>query len=135
MRRLGHILGLALPLALAGPLSAQPSLATVAPINDGLRALMIADQIRVACPSISARMIAGWRFARSLERQARDMGYSETQIEDFVESKQERKRLEGEASAYMTARGVVGGQPETYCALGREEIEKASQIGAFLKAK
>lgn len=131
MRRLGHILGLALPLALAGPLSAQPSLATVAPINDGLRALMIADQIRVACPSISARMIAGWRFARSLERQARDMGYSETQIEDFVESKQERKRLEGEASAYMTARGVVGGQPRPIARWGAKRSRKPARSAPF----
>ena len=35
----------------------------------------------------------------------------------------------------MKAGGVVGGQPETYCALGREEIEKGSQIGAFLRVK
>ncbi|WP_323763412.1 DUF5333 domain-containing protein [Marinovum sp.] len=127
--------GIVMLLALAGPALALPSLATVKPINDGLRAVMIADQIRIACPTMGARMIAGWSFIRSLEAQARDMGYSAEAIEEFVESKSERKRLEGEAAAYMKARGVVGGQPETYCALGREEIEKGSQIGAFLKAK
>ncbi|WP_417523823.1 DUF5333 domain-containing protein [Marinovum sp.] len=122
-------------LALAGPALALPPLSTVGPINDGLRSIMIADQIRIACPSISPRMITAWSFIRGLEAEARKMGYSETQIEDFVESKSERKRLESEAAAYMKARGVVGGKPETYCALGRQEIEKGSQIGAFLKVK
>ena len=131
MKRLGFLIA----LALATPGLPLPPLATVKPINDGLRAVMIADQIRIACPSIAARMIAGWSFIRSLEAQARDMGYSAGQIEEFVESSAQRKRLEGEAAAYMKAGGVVGGQPETYCALGREEIEKGSQIGAFLRVK
>ena len=66
MKRLGFLIA----LALATPALALPPLATVKPINDGLRAVMIADQIRIACPSIAARMIAGWSFIRSLEAQA-----------------------------------------------------------------
>ena len=62
MKRLGFLIA----LALATPALALPPLATVKPINDGLRAVMIADQIRIACPSIAARMIAGWSFIRSL---------------------------------------------------------------------
>ncbi|TNF22003.1 MAG: hypothetical protein EP318_05135 [Rhodobacteraceae bacterium] len=122
-------------LVLAGPALALPPLAQVKSINDGLRSVMIADQIRIVCPSIEARMIAGWSFVRSLQQQARKLGYSEAEIEDFVESKAERKRLEAEASAYMRAGGVKAGQPETYCALGRTEIAKGSQIGALLRAK
>lgn len=122
-------------LVFAGPALALQPLSQVKSINDGLRSVMIADQIRIVCPSIEARMIAGWSFVRSLEQQARKLGYSDEQIADFVESKSERKRLEGEAAAYMRANGVKSGQPETYCALGRTEIAKGSQIGTLLRAK
>ncbi|MCJ7872440.1 DUF5333 domain-containing protein [Marinovum sp. 2_MG-2023] len=121
--------------AMSTSVAALPPLSSVAFINDGLRSLMIADQIRIACPSISARMVAGWSFARSLQSRASEMGYSKDEISDFVESKAQRKRLEGEAAAYMRANGVKSGEPETYCALGRQEVAKDSQIGAFLRVK
>ena len=111
-------------LAMASPVLALQPLSQVKAINDGLRSVMIADQVRIVCPAIEARMIAGWSFVRSLEREARKLGYSAEEIEDFVESKSERKRLEGEAAAYMRANGVKAGQPETYCALGHAEIAK-----------
>jgi hypothetical protein len=119
----------------AGQAFALAPLASVSKINTGLRDLMIADQLRIACPTLSARMIKGWSFARSLESDARAMGYSKEEIADFVESKADRRRIEGNAAAYMKANGVISGQTETYCALGREEIAKASQIGALLRAK
>lgn len=122
-------------LLAASPVLALPPLSTVTALNDDLRALFIADQIRIGCPTIEANMVKGWAFAYSIERRAREMGYSREEIKDFVESKKERKRLEGETAAYLKANGVRGGQPETYCRLGREEIAKGSQIGAFLRAK
>ncbi|MGY3439552.1 MULTISPECIES: DUF5333 domain-containing protein [unclassified Marinovum] len=122
-------------LAIAGPAVALSPLSSVGFINTGLRDVMIADQLRIACPDLSARLIKGWAFVRSLEKQARDLGYSKDEIKDFVESKKERKRIEGAAATYMKANGVVSGKPETYCALGREEISKGSQIGSFLSVK
>ena len=129
-----HLAIIALTLT-AIPALALPPLSTVQSLNDDLRALFIADQIRISCPTIDARMVQGWAFAYSIERRARGIGYSRAEIKDFVESKKERKRLEAETAAYLKANGVKGGQPETYCALGRAEIAKGSQIGAFLKAK
>lgn len=122
-------------LMIAGQAAALPALSTVPQINNGLRDMMVADQVRIVCPTINARMIAGWSFARSLETQAREMGYAKDEIKDFVESKTERQRIKKIAQTYMASRGVKAGQPETYCALGREEIAKGSQIGALLRAK
>jgi hypothetical protein len=34
---------------------------------------------------------------------------------------------------YLAEAGVQSGAPETYCLLGRAEIEKGSQIGALLR--
>lgn len=119
----------------AGQALALAPLSQVKQINDGLRDMFVADQLRIVCPTLEARMIRGWAFARELQNKARAIGYSKEQIDDFVESKKERRRIEREAQSYMVARGVKAGQPNTYCALGREEIAKASQIGALLRAK
>ena len=45
----------------------------------------------------------------------------------------EIRSLKKRGKAYLAANGVVVGQPETYCALGRNEIEKSSQIGSLLR--
>jgi len=42
-------------------------------------------------------------------------------------------RAKGEA--YLKANGVDRKKPETFCALGRNEIAKKSLIGALLRAK
>lgn len=126
-----------LPLILAATLAsaaeARPPLSSVSYVNDGLRNVAIADEIRRNCGDISARMIAALRFISALESYAKAQGYSEDEIEDFVSSKTDRKRLEGEARAYLVANGATN---ETgYCALGRKEIARNSQVGALLRAK
>jgi hypothetical protein len=42
-------------------------------------------------------------------------------------------RAKGEA--YLRAQGVVAGDPQSYCAVGRKEIQKASRIGSLLREK
>jgi hypothetical protein len=120
-------------LSMAGAASAQPPLSTVAFVNDGLRNIAIADEIRRNCGAIGARMIAALQFINKLENYAEAQGYSEDQIEDFVTSKADRKRLENEAKAYLVANGATN--ESGYCALGRREIARNSQVGALLRAK
>ncbi|WP_425039557.1 DUF5333 domain-containing protein [Primorskyibacter sp. S187A] len=124
-----------LSFAMATPVLALPPLSDVAEINDGLRSVKIADEIRSHCGSISARMLVAWSTLDGLKRRARNLGYSAEQIEDFVKSKADRKRLEGEADAYMAARGVTRGDDQSYCALGRAEIQSGTPIGALLRER
>lgn len=126
---------LAAPILAPAAAQARPPLSEVAFINDGLRDVAVADEIRKACDSISPRLIRAYQFLNSLENYARAQGYSEDEIENFVESGQDRKRLKAEAKAYMAANGVVPGDETSYCALGRAEIAQNSQIGSLLRAK
>lgn len=119
----------------ATPLAAKPALRDVPEIDDALLDLGIADRIRKNCPEISARMLTAIAYVYGLKGQARDMGYSEAEIEAYIDSDEEKARMKARGAAFFKARGVDTSKPESYCALGREEIQKSSRIGSLLKAK
>ncbi|MEM8655907.1 MAG: DUF5333 domain-containing protein [Pseudomonadota bacterium] len=117
----------------AGIASAKPHLRDVPEIDGTLLAVGIADEIRKNCPDISARMFRALTLVNSLKGRARDMGYSEEEIDAYRKSDVEKARLKAARAAYLESGGVTAGQPASYCALGREEIEKGGQIGALLR--
>lgn len=123
-------------LILAAPIAqAKPPLATVKPIADGLLAVGIADEIRSQCPSISARLLRAVNYLSALKKAARSMGYSDQEIKAYRSDPAEKAKMRTRGEAYLSKNGVAKGQPESYCALGRVEIQKSSQIGALLRAK
>ncbi|KZY05689.1 MULTISPECIES: DUF5333 domain-containing protein [unclassified Sulfitobacter] len=124
--------GLAL---LAAPVAAKPPLRDVPAIDDALLDLGIADRIRKNCPDISARMLTAIGYLYGLKDKARDLGYSDAEIEAYVDSDAEKARMKARGAAFFKARGVDTSDPQSYCALGRAEIQKSSRIGSLLKAK
>ena len=115
--------------------SAKPSLREVPEVDNGLFAVAVANEIRKACPDISARMIRAFTFAQSLEAKAKAMGYTDDEIETHLDSDAEKARMKARGAAYFKANGVTADNPQSYCTLGRAEIQKSSQIGALLRAK
>ena len=120
---------------LATPVLAKPPLRDVAAIDDALFDLGIADRIRKNCPTISARMFKAVRYVNRLEAKARELGYSDAEIEAYTDSDAEKDRLRAKAATFFAARGGDPARPESYCAVGLEEIQKASRIGSLLRAK
>jgi hypothetical protein len=120
---------------LATAAMARPALRDVPQIDNGLLYIGLADQIRKNCPAISARFFKALMAVRALEAQARDMGYSTEEIRAFMDSDVEKARMRARGEAYLKAHGVTSEDPQSYCALGRAEIEKSSQIGTLLRAK
>ncbi|SIS61999.1 DUF5333 domain-containing protein [Paracoccus saliphilus] len=119
----------AMPAAALEPLSQERY------INDRLIAARIADRIRRECPSIDARMIYAWSQARALKKYARGKGYSDAQIEAFLDSRPDKDRIYGVAEDYMARNGVTKGDAESYCRLGRDEIAGKTVTGSLLSAK
>ena len=119
----------------AGIASAKPHLRDVPEIDGTLLAVGIADEIRKNCPDISARMFKALTLVNSLKGRARDLGYSEEEIDAYRKSDVEKARLKAARATYLQDGGVTAGQPASYCALGRQEIEKGGQIGALLRMK
>lgn len=125
-------------VCLAAPVSsaaARPHLREVTEINDGLFAVAIAREIKDYCPDISARYLRAFNFLSSLKRTAREMGYSNAEIDAYVENDTEKARMRARGEAYLAAKGVSYDDPQSFCTLGREEIEKSSRIGVLLRAK
>ena len=129
-----------LPLALAGALLATPVVA-LEPlskekyINDRLIAARIADRIRRTCPTIDGRILYAYGEARKLQGYARKQGYSKAQIDAFLDSKPDKKRIYAVAEDYLTRRGAKSGDAQSFCAIGRQEIANKSIIGSLLVAK
>lgn len=120
---------------LSGPAVAKTPLRDVPQIDDALLDLGIADRVRRNCPTISARMLKAINFVWNLKAQARDLGYSDAEIEAYIDSDAEKDRMRARGAAFFAARGVDTSDPQSYCALGLEEIQKSSRIGSLLKAK
>ena len=123
--------GLSLPAVMA---DAKRPLREVSEIDDALLYIAIADEIRKKCPTISGRLIKGLQDLQRLRRYAKDLGYTEAEIEAYVESKEEQARMEARGEAYVAARGADRTKPDTMCALGRAEIDRNSAIGVYLRA-
>ena len=121
--------------ALSGPAAALPPLSQERHINDSLVQARVADVLRKGCPTLDARLVRAFSEARKLKRYALDQGYSESQIDAFLDSRDERRRIYAEADRYMVANGVVNGQPDTFCRLGQQEIERKTIAGSLLVAR
>lgn len=121
--------------ALATPAAALEPLSADKYINDRLIAARVADLVRRNCPTVQGRIIYAYSQARQLERYALEKGYSRAQIDAFLDSKADRRRIYAVADNYMARRGVTAGDAGSYCALGHAEIERRSIIGSLLVEK
>ena len=119
----------------AGAALAKPPLRDVPEIDDYVYYTLVAYEIGEQCPTISARKLKGISDLWALGRKAKAMGYTEAEIKAYVRSDAEKARMVKRGEAYMKTKGVTYDDPETFCALGRAEIEKNSAIGVYLRAK
>ena len=121
--------------ALAAPAAAQEPLAQEKYVNDRLIAARVADRVRRECPSINARIVYAWSQARALKRYAENKGYSSSEIDAFLDSKQDKARIYAAAEDYLTRNGARKGDAESFCRIGRNEIASKSVAGSLLVAK
>ena len=98
-------------------------------------AAAVGDEIRNNCPTISARLFRALHMARELERYALGLGYTEKDIREMRNDPAAKALLERRRDAYLSANGVVEGDPDSYCRLGLEEIASKTLIGRLLRAR
>lgn len=117
----------------AGSASAQSALKDEAEVRDGIIYVGMAYEISQKCDDISARTWRGITFLQSLKRTASDLGYSDAEIDAYVNDRDEKRRLEGVARQMLADLGVVPDEPATYCAVGREQIASNTRVGWLLR--
>jgi len=119
----------------AGAVSANPSLRDVPKIENAIFDVSVADKIRKKCDDLAPRLILALSLYNATKKHARDLGYSKEEIDRYTNSKTEKLRIRAKRDAYLAAQGVVREDPQSYCAVGRKEIQKSSRIGSLLKEK
>ena len=119
----------AAPAVALAPLHQNPT------VVNGFYNIGLADEVRKNCDQIEARMFRAFSYIKSIERFARKAGYSNDQIDEFVDNKEEKERLRARIRADLAERGASPKTPEGYCTVGREEIAKGSAAGRLLRAK
>ena len=121
--------------AMAGSASIKPGLPQETDINNGLLAVAAADKIRRACSSISGRFFRARGYVNDLKDLALERGYTEDEIDAYVNDDAEQDKMRVKRNAYFKSKGASNLNPDSLCVLGREEIRKNSRIGSLLKAK
>ena len=134
MRLIPSILfGLTLSAVTVSPVLAKPHLREVREIDDVLMQIAIADEIRKTCDGISARMIRGLAQVNKLESRARDLGYSDQEIDAYVTSKSEKKRMRGKAEGWLASQGVNAKDSKALCKFGKQQMKSGTYIGSLLR--
>jgi len=132
--KLIHSIVLSLCLATAAN-GSQGGLAKERDINDGLLIIAAADKIRRACDAIGARFFVARSYIGQLKDMAEARGYSEDEIDAYINDKQEKARMRERRNAYFNSKGASNLDPQSLCVLGRDEIARGTGIGKLLRAK
>lgn len=117
----------------AGHLSAQTALKDVAKVRDGIIYVGMAYEISERCSSIDARLFRGIGYLQSLKRHASSLGYSDAEIDAYINDDAEKDRLEAIARAQLAQLGVVPGDEASHCAAGREQMAANTRVGWLLR--
>lgn len=129
---LGAVLAVATVMA-AGHASAQTALKDVAHVRDGIIAVGMAYEISEQCDNIRARLFRGYGYLQSLRSHASSLGFSDEEIDAYINDKAEKDRLEGIARAQLASLGAVADDPDSYCAVGRAQIAANTRVGWLLR--
>ncbi len=130
MHRLTLLLTLAL---LAQPAVALGPLKDVDHVRDGIISVGIAIEIGDKCGSIEARYLRGVSFLNGLKDHAAGLGYSDAEIEAYVDDDAEKDRLEAVARQRLADLGAVVGDEASYCAVGQSQIAADTPVGQLLR--
>ena len=104
-------------------------------ISEGLIVIGIAYEISEVCPDIDARRLRGLNALLSLRSRARGLGYSNAEIEAYIDDDAEKDRLEAIARDRLARLGARRGDVAAHCAVGRSEVARGSAIGALLNPR
>lgn len=120
---------------LSQPAPADTGLSQEADINQGLVIMAAADKIRRSCKTIGGQLFRAQRYASSLKQIARSRGYSDQEIDAYLDSKAERAKVRAQRNVYFQNQGASNLDHASLCVLGHAEIARKSQIGYLLRAR
>lgn len=120
-------------IGIAGGASAQTALKDVQYVRDGLIHVGMAYEISERCDSLRPRTLRGIGFLNSLKNHAVSLGFSDAQIDAYVNDDVEKDRLEGIARGELARLGANDADAASYCAVGRAQMAANTRVGWLLR--
>ena len=117
---------------MAAPVAAR-SPGDIAEVREGLIAVAVGDMIQKNCGAISPRLVRVYTLRTQLIAAAREAGFTNAEIDAFVDNATVRAELEGVARQYLEERGVEPAEPKSYCDVGNLEIAQQTDVGRLLR--
>ena len=105
----------------------------VTSVRDGIIAVGMAYEIGDKCGSIEARYLRGLGYLNELKATAASLGYSDAEIDAYIDDGAEKDRLEGVARQQLADLGAVPGDEASYCAVGAAQIAAGTAVGQLLR--
>lgn len=116
---------------LASPVAANP--ANVERVTEGLITAGMALELDDRCDSVSVRMLRGLSFLQGLKSHLKDLGYSNREIDAYIDNDAEKDRLEAIARQRLSDLGVQSGDAASHCRVARAQIAEGTQLGQLLR--
>lgn len=113
--------------------SATANPGDVTRVTEGIIAAGMAVELDDNCADVSVRILRGLNFLQGLKSALRDEGYSNAEIDAWIDDDAEKDRLEAIARQRLSDLGVRTDDPATYCVVARGQIEQGTQIGQLLR--
>ncbi len=129
------LMTLAILAAMTMPVEARTKLQDDTTIENGLTVVAIGKLLYKGCDNISPRRIKAFSFARSLQSRARGLGYTDAEIDAYLDSETDKNRVKKKARTYLSSRGVDFDNPATLCSVGASEIKTETDVGKFLRLR
>ncbi|MEM9319795.1 MAG: DUF5333 domain-containing protein [Pseudomonadota bacterium] len=104
-------------------------------VENGVLIVAIGDLIRDNCPSIEDRRARSIPFLIGLVNRAQSLGYSRSEIEDYIDDDAEQARVMARAQTWLVQEGADLAAPETICTVARDEISAQSVIGRLIRER
>ena len=112
---------------------AQSSPHEVNRVAEGLIAAGMAIELGDFCDDVSVRTLRGLGFLQGLKRHLRELGFSNDEIDAYIDDDDEKDRLEAIARGRLADLGVVTTEVDTYCTVAHEQIAQGTQVGQLLR--
>ena len=112
---------------------AQANPANVERVTEGLIAAGMAIELDDNCSDVRVRMLRGLNFLQGLKNHLQDLGYSNAEIDAYIDNRSEKQRLETLARQRLNALGVRTDDASTYCTVAQTQIAQGTQVGQLLR--
>lgn len=111
----------------------RPPLSEDSKLQWGLRLVAQAHFLRKNCDRVSLRLWRGLGLMNSLKSRARELGYTEDEMEAYFDDPTEKRRVESIARRDLEAMGADFDEPESFCEIAEVKIASGEGFGYYFR--